>query len=199
MSMIDAEDQSGLGSHPPALPVWLMQVFQAGVIAGTLGVEAFILFLITPGQFGSQTDGPAVLRIANLCTIEVVLTCSCYLLAWLVPGGILRRVQRPPQPMPDQATSTADPDGLMKRFSWLFTARIIRLALLELPAVFGAVVCFLARQGGQAGQHPAIWLNLIPTGIFLACGVVSFPTRQRIDEILHGQMQLACRLAEGHI
>ena len=199
MSMIDAEDQSGLNSPSAALPVWLMQVFQAGVIAGTLGVEAFILFLITPGQFGSQTDGAGVPGIGTLSTIAVVLTCLCCLLAWLVPGGILRRIQRPPRPMPDQATSTADPDGLMKRFSWLFTARIVRLALLELPAVFGAIVCFLARQHGQTGQHPAIWLNLIPTGIFLAYGVVSFPTRQRIDEILHGQMQLACRLAEGHI
>ncbi len=58
--------------------------------------------------------------------------------------------------------------------------RVVKLALMEGPVLFGLVVCFLAIQGGQLQANPIYWANLASLGILLVYSVLTFPTLDRL-------------------
>lgn len=68
--------------------------------------------------------------------------------------------------------------------SRLRSATIVRLALFEGVALFGAVICFLALQLGVARDLPLVWLNAVSTFVLLFLVVVTFPTRERVIRTL---------------
>ena len=68
--------------------------------------------------------------------------------------------------------------------SALRSATIVRLALFEGVALFGAVICFLSLQLGVARDLPLVWLNAVSTFVLLFLVVVTFPTRERVIRTL---------------
>lgn len=68
---------------------------------------------------------------------------------------------------------------------------ILRTALLEGPALFGAVVCFLANQNGVLTDHPEVWANGLSTGLLVALTVIWFPTERGIKSMLWERVQRA--------
>ncbi len=60
------------------------------------------------------------------------------------------------------------------------TAIILRLGLLEAPALFGLVVCFLTVINGLAPSHPIFLLNGLSAIGFVGFVVQTLPTRDRL-------------------
>jgi hypothetical protein len=70
-----------------------------------------------------------------------------------------------------------------ERLAALRGAMIFRLAMLEGPALFGIALCYLATSQGPP-ENRAMWIGLIPAGLFVFYGVVSFPNRERLTALL---------------
>lgn len=62
-------------------------------------------------------------------------------------------------------------------------ALILRLAMLEAPALFGVIVCLLSAKTGALAAQPLFWLNGITALIFLVFAATGFPTRDRVEAI----------------
>ena len=193
------EERSGLDTDSARKQVTMLQCFQVGIVC------SMILFMVVAFQafsFGEPTDEMSrdeeASRMRTMYTMSLVnagMAFVGYLLAWAVPGRLVnipkrfaRSIAAEPEPQPDSSHA----DTFLKYFT---TVRIIRLAMIEGPAFFAGIACII---GGSdlTAKYPAIWLNLIPAGIFLLYGIAAFPTRGRLKDIFEEQMAHARRLAE---
>ena len=65
----------------------------------------------------------------------------------------------------------------------LFSAHIIRAAVLEGSALFGTIICMLAYLEGAHRNPPVYWLNLCTYFCFAAFFVWAFPTKDRLESL----------------
>ncbi len=158
-----------------------MQMVQAALM---MGVPSFLLVVLF---FSSQHRSPApgesgdagLLRMLSFAHLAVA--GGCWAVAPLLYGAQFgaRALGR----------STAEEDGPAGNNAAgvaLFAIRralILRLALLDGAALFGLVVCFLGAINGVLREQPVYWLNALSALIFLGFGVLSFPTRDRVEAI----------------
>jgi hypothetical protein len=68
--------------------------------------------------------------------------------------------------------------GLVRRVT------IIRLALLEGAAFFGLAVVLIAKMTGAVAAAPVYWLNALSAVIFIGFVMFTFPTRDKINDLL---------------
>ena len=66
----------------------------------------------------------------------------------------------------------------------LRAATILRLALFEGTALFGAVVVLLAVQKGALGQVPWVWANAASTLMLVGLVAATWPSRERVEQTL---------------
>jgi len=66
-------------------------------------------------------------------------------------------------------------------------AVILRLALLEAPALLGLIICLLAVATGQMREQGLYWLNAVSAVLFIAFAALSFPTRERVETLLRAR------------
>lgn len=69
----------------------------------------------------------------------------------------------------------------------LRAATILRLALFEVVALFGGVVCLVSVTLGVALAWPLVWLNAASTFVLLALVITTFPTRERVERALRAR------------
>jgi len=62
-------------------------------------------------------------------------------------------------------------------------AAIVRLAVLEAPALFGLIICLLASKHELLSVQPIYWLNALSSLIFILFAAMNFPTRERVEAI----------------
>jgi len=63
------------------------------------------------------------------------------------------------------------------------TATIVRLAMMEMPGLFGLVVCFLAALNGVIQVNAWYWLNAITALIFVGFVGITFPNKEKLEQI----------------
>lgn len=149
-----------------------LAILQAALGAGPLFVWLVVVGLsqLPPPNESAATGaaaGPDQARLIMLLSaVHVMVALSSYAAGALLFSRVLH--QRAPQ----------DPLGRLR------AATVLRLALLEGPALFGAVICLLAVQPGVAEQVPLVWLNATSTFVLLFVVVVTFPTRERVERLL---------------
>jgi hypothetical protein len=123
----------------------------------------------------AAADAEAVGLIRMLSLGVLMMATAIYgTVMHLYPRILLRA--RPADAAP--ATPASDPA------TWFLvrirTAEILRLALLEAPALFGLVVCVLAAFNGVLHAHPVYWLNALPAVVLIAYATLNFPTLDRL-------------------
>jgi hypothetical protein len=144
----------------------IVSIAMMTAVTGSLVVAVVIASAAAP--LPVQHESETLLNFLSL--IHAVSACLCY---WL--GGVLyARALRPRTDEPEPA----DPDVLLGR---LRVATVLRLAVVELPAFLGLVICVIAGIRGLLGHEPAYWLNLASTVFFLGFAVLTFPSRTRIE------------------
>jgi hypothetical protein len=81
------------------------------------------------------------------------------------------------------APSTGDIDDsnpAAQLFRNLIGRIILRLAMLEMPAVFGLAVCLLGVQTGVLNEQPDFWFNTLPTLFLFYYILATVPIRDRV-------------------
>jgi hypothetical protein len=74
-------------------------------------------------------------------------------------------------------------DPAEKCLAAIRTATIVRLALWEAPALFGLVVCMIASTNGLLREYSMYWLNLMTGLIFIGLVVITFPNKEKLENI----------------
>jgi len=150
-----------------------MQVVQVALMAGVLFFGLVVAVLaIRPQTVGAAPPTPAA-TLSLLSLVHGAMALGAWAVAFLLHGALLRRA------VADEAAGTgADALAALRK------AMLVRLALLEGPALFGLVVCLLAALGGALRATPIYWLNALSALAFLAIAVLSFPTRERVETSL---------------
>jgi|WetSurMetagenome_2_1015567.scaffolds.fasta_scaffold67281_3 hypothetical protein len=138
-------------------------------VTGFLGVTIAIALVSAPVPM--EHESATLLNFLSL--LHAVAACVCYWLAGVAYARALRA--------PEEETGPADPDVLLGR---LRRATVLRLALVEVPAFLGLVICVIAGTRGMLNAEPAYWLNLASAVLFLAFAVLQFPSRSRMEYAL---------------
>lgn len=143
-----------------------LRVMTLAMVTGPLmflGIVAFISFGGTP-----ETD-PVLPNMDLLLTLTLGACIGLNLIT---------------KPLVDQIRKAAtEPDKLPTAYQ---TTHIIRLALAEGPAMFGAVCLFLFAPKLPVMDHPKLALFLIPTLTLLVTAALHFPTQDKLDDFKTG-------------
>jgi hypothetical protein len=144
----------------------IVSIAMMSAVTGSLVVAVVIASASAP--LPVQHESETLLNFLSL--IHAVSACLCYWLGGFLYAKALRPRTGEPEP--------ADPDMLLGR---LRVATVLRLALVELPAFLGLVICVIAGIRGLLGHEPAYWLNLASAVFFLGFAVLTFPSRARME------------------
>jgi hypothetical protein len=167
-----------------------MQILQG---AFSLGVAMFALVI---GVFYLTAAAQMVRMDATIFPIfsgvHAFVALSCWvvglsapsLVARLAPSGLIRGV----------GTALEGSSAAERILAQIRTAFILRLALLQGPALFGLVICLLGSKDGTLREKPIFWLNGLSAALFLAYSLATFPTRDRAMEMFR---DFAGRLEEA--
>jgi len=68
------------------------------------------------------------------------------------------------------------------------SATIVRMALLEAPAFFGLVICFMGATNGVLRAETAYWANLVSYAALVFLLLKEFPTRDRLLELFRQKL-----------
>jgi hypothetical protein len=155
-----------------------VQQFQIVQMAMGSGIALFlgiVLFLHSGRVFRPEaTAEGAVLTVRILTAVHVLFTMSC----WSLASFLYPRLSR--------LEAEQDAQAAVAR---LKSATIVRLALMEAPAVLGIVTVLLAGMFGVLEAHPAFWANLATAVAFFVFVVKSFPGRDRLLATLRERAQ----------
>ncbi len=150
-----------------------LQAIQAALVTGVLLFGLVVVVLaIRPQSIGAAPPTPAA-TLTLLSLVHGVMALGAWAAAFLLHGALLRSA----------GAGAGAPDGALS-LAALRKATLVRLALLEGPALFGLVVCLLAALGGTLREAPIYGLNAVSALAFLAFAALSFPTRERVESSL---------------
>jgi hypothetical protein len=143
-----------------------LRIMQVAMGVGVLVFSGFVLARGASG--GGTTAGPPepVGLVQGLSLANLLVALTVYAAA-----GPLFRVRIRAARLRSSAQDVAE----ALRGAW-----ILRLALTEGSALFGAAVCYLAVGNGVLPGVPVYWANLLPVAAFLAFSAATFPTRERL-------------------
>lgn len=153
-----------------AREVQALRLLQVALTAGPILFTGVVLALPMPAAPGAAPP-PVALSIAH-----AVVTLGCWAAAPAIGPTRLRILGQAIHA--DPPASAADAAA---RWSGAYrAARILTLALLEGPALFGAVLLFLARSTGALEARPELVAHLIPVGVLLLYALATFPSPAHI-------------------
>jgi hypothetical protein len=146
-----------------------LQIVQLGLTAGVVlfaGVVWFRAhFLADPAAAESTIGEPLIVKLA-------IGAIVAFLGIQRIADFVVRR-----------RIAGAKGQGVPALLEAARTAFIVRLALLEAPALFGIALCFLASPNGPP-RNPMVWLGLLPAGLFVVLSAMSFPNRERLAALV---------------
>ena len=163
-----------------------IRVLQIIYIALAAGV--FIFFLIVLGAYYVTSRETGEIKEADVYlirTFSIVHVCVTIMLyssgfIFLQPVVNKRKSRNNTSLFPGK-TQEIPPEKICCEF--IATRAIIRVAALEGASLFGLIVCLLGSMNGTLRQHPIYWLNLFSFVILILYVLVTFPTRQRLEDI----------------
>jgi len=145
-----------------------LQVVQTALMGGVfLFGLVVVLLAMRPPAANAEPIAPRVLIL--LSATHAVIALIAWSLAPLLQGLLVARL--------GARLSSAAGVGTLRG------ALIVRLAVLEGPALFGLVICLIAATGGALRATPLYWLNALSAVAFLGYGVLSFPTAERLEAL----------------
>jgi len=171
-------------------PQWLrnLRIIQSGLGSGVF-VFCSVVFLLSSAPQSSQQPKNSVLLLSVLSFVHMMMAMGVYAASAVVynmlfsDANLTRLSQKKACPGKETVFSPA-----VQCLSLIFTASIVRLAMMEGAAFFGLVVCLLGVQWGVIETRGIYWGNLFSTVIFLAYVIYTFPTRERIEDIFKAKI-----------
>lgn len=157
-----------------------------GAVAGSVIVFAaavvFVASTTTP-----PADPQSVASLDLLMMIHGLVAVGCYLSARMIFDRQLRKTYEPSSVQ--TGTGVSPEEGAAHALQLLRTAVIIRLALIEAPAVIGLVICLVAALQGVLTDYPRYWINAVPAIILIFFVAATFPTSDRLTSIMQKRIR----------
>lgn len=125
-----------------------------------------------------------LLRVLSFTHIAVAL--GCWMAAFVIPALMLKparleaAMERPLVAPFGLGPAITDPREIL--LLAMSKAHLLRLALLEGPALFGLVICLLGAIRGGLHEHPVYWFNTGSTFVLVVVAALTFPTRDKLVE-----------------
>lgn len=138
-----------------------LTILQLAITVGPILFGIVVAFVVPEGSAPSG-GGEKFVRMATL--VHLVLALSCY---GVIATGVLR---------------TAIGKSGLAPLARIRSERIVHLALAEGPALFGWVVCVLAKSSAVLGEHPVYWANAASTFVLVVYSVLTLPTAESLSE-----------------
>ncbi len=171
---ISTPDRQTLRQALPAQRLQTLRLIHAVLTLTPLLLAAVALVLAhQPASAGAapRTELGSMLLLAT-----AAVAIGSYAAAKLLPDLMLR-----PETLAQRIPAGLDAAGWAGWAANQYqTLLIIRLALVEAPALMGAVVLFVAAPGGGLEAEPLLWMALVPVAIHLVVGWWLRPGEQRL-------------------
>ena len=157
------------------------------VIFAALATGVFIFALIAISGFfifqkDYQTPDPSVIRILTIVHFIIFLVIfyiSKYLYDHLFQSNRFSQL-----PEVTSVNYQNLPMSLAENLlAMIRSSSIVRMALLEVPAMFGLTICFMGSLQGVLQQYPVYWINMISAVVFEMIIYIEFPTRQKLEAL----------------
>ncbi|MBL7996790.1 hypothetical protein JNM05_15595 [bacterium] len=172
--------------------VRVIQIIQGAIGLGVVMFMGVVLFV-----YSSQTMSVDA-RIANddydlinlLTLAHIMIAAGVYTVArvvfnLLLSSSVLRNGVT--KVMKDGQGRVIDSPA-EKILAIIRSAIIVRLAMLEAPALFGLVICLIGTFNGTIQETPSIWLNAITSLILIGFVILTFPNKEHIEEIFNSRI-----------
>ena len=158
-----------------------MQILQGAFAAGVAGFAMIVVVLHVVGM-GPEEPVPAAenCMLPILTLVHAVVTLSSWALAFVLFPMLLRQGGRSQGSRSPE--SAEDPAGRL--LGNLRGATILRAAILEAAALLGLIVCLLGVLQGEIAENPLYWLNGLSAFAFIVFAVLTFPTEERLLDLL---------------
>ncbi len=164
-----------------------MQIIYFALFAGVTGFLFVIVFVYMTGPGEAIATEQDVAMVDRLSIIH-----GFFLIASLVAANLLKkkllsreRVESIHGPASGEGAASVAVDYI----AMIRTVKIITAAVMEAPAFFGLVVCFMAIQTGVMAEHPLYWINTISCFAFIAFMAREFPTKEKIMELFNTELK----------
>ena len=156
------------------------RILHSALVGGpTLFAAGLLVFFFS----ASRPPAPALQAVQTMDRLSVAHV-GFTIVAYLVAPLLFRRVMSGTRLDPGGDSTT--PDELAAQALLLLrSAFIVRLAVLEGAALFGIAVCVLGVTGGVLYADSLHWLNLGSTLLLILFGILTFPTRDGLLDILN--------------
>lgn len=158
-----------IGSADPRLRA--LQLIHFAMAAGVA-----IFAIVTLALSGSSAAEPlADYRLLTLLNLAFFPTA-------LALGGVMARVLMNSSPLPTGWREAEAGRALEMIWPAIVRSRIVRLAMMEASALFGLVICFMAK--GQIRQEPWLLVNTLPAATMIIFVALTFPTASQMSALL---------------
>lgn len=144
-----------------------LRVLNIAFIMGVVFFAGVIIFIWSSVQNSGilNTSGMSLSPIIN-----AVVFIVCLLLSSRIPVKMLESV----------SSEITGELSFEKAIEKIRTSMIMRIALLECPAIFGLVITLLSIYNGSLEINKLYVLNMIPAAVMVAVLIVIMPSRERI-------------------
>jgi F0F1-type ATP synthase membrane subunit c/vacuolar-type H+-ATPase subunit K len=145
-----------------------LQIIPLAMCAGVVMFAFVILVILRPQYSEIVPTADDTTTIMFLTLAHLALFLSTVTIAPIIITGMLQKQRN------------VDPQGA------IFAIRsnlIVRWAIMEAPALFGLVICFLATLNGVLNTQPIYYLNLFSMVYFLVVTLTKLPNRERLEAI----------------
>lgn len=154
------------------------------IIMGVLNGGVLVFFLIALFVFsdGHTNEIPDDMdfQMANILLVALaVITMSTFFLSKIIPEKVLN-----PEGLVAKNLLNSAKENKLKLIALLSNYYIVKMALMEAPALFGVVILFLTSMSGLIHHYSIVWLSILPLVMMLAYTVTNFPNKVKVIELL---------------
>ncbi len=158
-----------------------MQVINLAIMAGATSFLGVIIFMYytASGEYEFSQENIGV--IDRFSVIHGIIFISCLGLSNFVKKKFFSRERA--ESISNTMVGASDSEIAGAYIGMVRMAKIVYMAILEAPAFFGLVVCFLAITNRVIYEYSFYWANLVSYFTFMFLLARDFPTREKVAEL----------------
>lgn len=164
-----------------------MQIIYFALIAGVTGFLFVIVFIYMTVASEAVAADQDVAMIDRLSIIHGLFLIACLVAATFLKKKLLSRERV--ESIHGQSSGEGSASVAGDYIAMIRTVKIITAAVMEAPAFFGLVVCFMAINTGVMAEHPFYWINTISCFAFMAFLAREFPTKEKIMDLFNAELK----------
>jgi hypothetical protein len=167
--------------------VRVSQIIYFSIIMGASTFFLIIIFMYLTGSGIDTVSERSIESLNRFTMIHAALFFSGLALSNILYNRLLREDRIDSMPGGVKLEESANlASGYL---AVIRTAKIIRIAVIEMPVFFGLVTCFMAVTNRVVYQYPYYWANALSYIIFIIILIKDFPTKDKLVELFKNKLK----------